>query len=93
MGLDGRPMVKPRLPQHLVCHENRYKPMDWNDLRHYNDITRDYFNDPTVPMEEKIKSPDFNVRNNWINGTVSRVICSKGSTLSNRMRRNGFGFK
>lgn len=93
IGLDGRPMIKPRLPQHLVCHENQYKPLDWNDLRHYNDIMRDYFNDPTVPMENKIKSPGFDVKNNWINGTVSRVDLSKTSTLSNRMRRNGFDFK
>ncbi|MGR5238952.1 oxygen-insensitive NADPH nitroreductase [Vibrio alfacsensis] len=37
------PEIKPRLPAHVVVHENQYQPLNMDDIQHYDQTMQDYY--------------------------------------------------
>jgi len=37
------PEVKPRLPAHVIMHENQYQPLNLDDIKDYDQVVHDYY--------------------------------------------------
>ncbi|TEW53265.1 oxygen-insensitive NADPH nitroreductase [Psychromonas sp. RZ22] len=37
------PDLKPRLPAHIIMHENQYKPLNMDDIKDYDQVMHDYY--------------------------------------------------
>lgn len=55
---DQSPEIKPRLPAHVIVHENQYEPLNLDDIQHYDQAMQSYYANRTSNQKQSTWSQD-----------------------------------
>lgn len=55
---DQSPEIKPRLPTHVIVHENQYEPLNLDDIQHYDQAMQSYYANRTSNQKQSTWSQD-----------------------------------
>ncbi|BBM67335.1 NADPH-dependent oxidoreductase [Vibrio alfacsensis] len=55
---DQSPEIKPRLPAHVIVHENQYEPLNLDDIQHYDQTMQSYYANRTSNQKQSTWSQD-----------------------------------
>ncbi|WP_322805048.1 oxygen-insensitive NADPH nitroreductase [Vibrio alfacsensis] len=55
---DQSPEIKPRLPAHVIVHENQYEPLNLDDIQHYDQTMQSYYANRSSNQKQSTWSQD-----------------------------------
>ncbi|MGC9461364.1 oxygen-insensitive NADPH nitroreductase [Vibrio genomosp. F10] len=56
---DQQPELKPRLPAHVILHENQYQPLSLDDIKNYDDSMQSYYANRSTNQKQTSWSQDI----------------------------------
>ncbi|WGV98366.1 oxygen-insensitive NADPH nitroreductase [Vibrio sp. YMD68] len=56
---DQQPELKPRLPAHVILHENQYQPLSLDDIKNYDDSMQSYYANRSSNQKQTSWSQDI----------------------------------
>lgn len=59
---DQSPDIKPRLPAHVVVHENQYQPLNLDDIQHYDQTMQEYYANRSSNQKQSTWSQDVTTK-------------------------------
>ncbi|NIY83102.1 oxygen-insensitive NADPH nitroreductase [Vibrio hepatarius] len=59
---DQDPEVKPRLPAHVVVHENQYQQLDLDDIKRYDQTMHDYYSNRSSNQKQSTWSQEVTTK-------------------------------
>ncbi|RIZ54082.1 oxygen-insensitive NADPH nitroreductase [Vibrio sp. PID23_8] len=59
---DQSPEIKPRLPAHVVMHENQYQPLNMDDIQHYDQTMQVYYANRSANQKQSTWSQDVTTK-------------------------------